>query len=277
MTLAINVLSDGSVTAPQVEILLTSLDGDVASVTAYRLSGTSEERVSGVIGAAVAGAGTWIDYEVPAQSATYRVQFFDAGGAELGFSESVTVELGFTGCWMHNPLNPGGAVRVVPINTAGKVLSRPVPGAIVYPRGRRVGVIVSQPRRGLSAVVFDVYAEDLATADAIQSFLGSDNVSLPPVICVRMGVDFVGFRVRSPLFLGVLNIAEEDLDLYKGGTSTIQRITGDEVARPLPGVFVPLLRRMDLNAFYATRADLNAAYLTRLAANRDYSLAGYAG
>lgn len=275
MTLTINDLTDGG--APKVEVLLTDLDGAVATVTAYRLSGGTEERVSGVIEAAVAGAGTWIDYEVPAQTATYRVEYFDAGGVSLGFSESVEITLGFSGCWMHNPLNPSGAVRVRLMDTAGASLSRPVPGAVVYPRGRRVGVVVAQPRRGLAGAVFDVYSPDLSTADKIQSFLGSDLVSLPPVICIRMGVDYSGFRVRSPLFLGVFDIAEEGLDVRFGGEATVQRITGDEVARPLPGVFVPLLRRMDLNAFYSDRATLNASYLTRLSANRSYDLAGYAG
>lgn len=277
MTLAINDLTEGPDSPPKVELLLTSLPVDVAFVTGYRLSAGVEERVSGIIDAAVAGAGTWVDYEVPAQAATYRFEFKDAGMASLGFSESVSVELGYSGCWMHNPLNPTGAVRVTLSGSAAQSLSRPVPGGVVYPIGRRVGVMISNPRRGLAGVVLDVNAYDLDTADKIQSFLGSESISLPPVICIRPGVDHVGLRVRSPLFLGVLDIAEEGVDVFWGGSHTVQRIAGDEVARPLPGVFVPLLRRKDQNAFYASRADMNAAYLTRLAGNRDYSLAGYAG
>lgn len=276
MTLAINDLTESG-GAPKVEILATALGGDVASVTAYRLSGGAEERVSGVIRAAVAGAGTWVDFEVPAQPATYRLEYFDSGDVSLGFSESVTITLGFTGCWMHNPLAPSGAVKVTLTSEAAGSLSRPVPGSMVYPRGRRVGIMVSSTRRGLAEAVFDVNAYDLNTADKIQAFLGSDGVSLPPVICIRPGVDYSGLRVRSPLFLAVQDIPEEGRDVRWGGTSTIQRIRGDEAARPAPGIFIPLLRRMDANAFYASRAEFNAAYLTRLDANRDYSLAGFAG
>ena len=54
------------------------------------------------------------------------------------------------------------------------------------------------------------------------------------------------------------------------------RIVGDEVAPPAPGLFIPLLRAADVNAFYATAAAANAAYLTASDLNRDYSLAGYA-
>lgn len=274
MTLSVNDLTDAG--APKVELLLTGLSPDVASVTGFRLANGAESQVSGIVNASVAGAGSWVDYEVPAQQATYRFLLKDDFGVPIGYTESVTVELGFTGCWMHNPFAPSGAVRVRLLDTAGKSISRPVPGDVVWPAGRRVGVVVSQPRRGLSNGVFDVYAEDLNTADRIQAFLGSESVSLPPVICIRMGIDHAGFRVSSPLFLSVFDIAEEDLDLRAGGSSTIQRIVGDEVARPAPGYFIPLLRRMDVNAYYASRADFDAAYLSRLDANRDYSLAGFA-
>jgi hypothetical protein len=277
MTLAINDLTAGPDDPPKVEVLLTDLDAAVASVTAYRLSNGFELQVRGIIDAAVAGAGTWIDFEVPAQQATYRVEYFDDDGVSLGFSESVTVTLGFSGCWMHNPLNPGGAVKVDLMDTAGAVLSRPVPGAVVYPRGRRVGIAVAQPRRGLAGVVFDVTCHDLDTADQIQAFLGTQGNAMVPVICIRLGVDYVGLRVHSPLFLGVFDIAEEGIDVGWGGTWTRQRMQGDEAAPPAPGLFIPLLRRMDLNAYYASREDLNNDNLTRLAVNRRYDLAGVAG
>lgn len=277
MTLAINDLTVGQLDPPKVEILLTDLDPDVATVTVYRLSGGFEEEVGGVIRAAVAGAGTWVDYAVPAQQATYRAQMFDSDGVPLGISESVSIALGYSGCWMHNPLAPSGAARVRLLGTAGKSLSRPVPGSVVKPKGRRVGVMVSAPRRGLEGAVFDVYSPDLPTADRIQAFLGTASTTAVPVICIRLGVDYAKFRVQSPLYLGVTDIPEDDVDLHQGGEATIQRIQGDEASPPAPGIFIPLLRRKDVNAFYSSRAAFNAAYLTRLAANRDYSLAGYAG
>lgn len=277
MTLAINDLSSGPSDPPKVEVLLTSLPPEVAYVTAYRLAGGYTERVRGIVGAAVSGAGSWVDFEVPSQSATYRVEYFDAFGESLGFSEDAEISLGFTGCWMHNPLAPTGAVRVTLIDTAARSLSRPVPGEVVYPIGRRAGVMVSSPRRGIVGGVFDVFCPDFESADRIQSFLGGVGAELPPVVCIRPGVDQPGLRVKSPLFLGVVNIEEEGVGSGWGRSSSLQRIQGDEVSPPAPGIFIPLLRRKDLNAFYASRADLNAAYLTRLDAGRDYSLAGFAG
>ena len=277
MTLAINDLTAGPGDAPKVEVLLTDLDAGVAAITAYRLSNGFELAVRGIIQASVAGAGSWVDFEVPAQQATYRVEYFDDAGASLGFSESVTVTLGYSGCWMHNPLAPSGAVKVQLVDTAVRKLSRPTPGGVVYPKGRRVGVMVSQPRRGLAGAVFDVYSPDLATSDKIQAFLGTQGNRMVPVVCIRAGVDHVGLRVQSPLFLGVLDIAEEGVDVRWGGGATIQRMQGDEVSPPAPGLFIPLLRRMDINAYYASREDLNADNLSRLALNRRYDLAGLAG
>lgn len=275
-TLTINDLSGSE--APKVEVLVTGLPSDVARITAYRLSGGVEEQVSGIIDAPVAGAGSWVDFEVPAQRATYRLEMFDTSNVSLGFSEPASIELGFSGVWMHNPLVPTGAVRVQLTPEAARMMSRPVNGEMVRPKGRRVGaMILTGPRLGLQDVDFSVFAKDLRTADRIQAFLGGPEVAGNAVICIRVGVDYSQIRVRSPLFLGVSDIPEEDRDLRYGGTKTVQHIQGSEAARPAPGIFIPLLRRMDVNAFYATRAAFNAAYLTRLDANRDYSLAGFAG
>ena len=277
MTLVINDLTADADSAPIVEVLVTGLDPAVSSVTAWRTSGGVEKEVSGIVRAPVAGAGSWVDYEVPAQQATYRIEYFDAGGVPLGYSEPATVTLGFTGIWMHNPLAPSGAVRVELHAEAGRVLSRPVPNTRVRPKGRPAGVIIAEPRVGLVGAVFSVWSRDLATADRVQAFLGSPKVSLLPVVCVRFGADYPQIRVASPLFLGVDDIPEEDRTLRYGGEATVQHIVGDEAERPAPGIFIPLLRRKDVNAAYSSRAEFNAAYLSRLAANRDYSLAGFAG
>lgn len=277
MSLAINDITAGPDAPPMVEVVVTGLAPEVATVTGYRLSGGFEEVVGGIIRASVAGAGSWVDYDVPAQQATYRLKLFNAAGEPLGFTDQVSITLGFAGVWMHNPLAPTGAVRVELTAEAGRTLSRPVPGGTVRPRGRRVGVMVTGPRQGLEAADFSVHCDDLRTADRIQAFLGGPQATAVPVICIRIGVDHPGIRVQSPLYLGVLDIPEVDRTLRYGGTSTVQRIVGDEAARPAPGIFIPLLRRKDVNAFYATRSAFDAAYLTRLDANRDYSLAGYAG
>lgn len=277
MALTIVDLTAGSDDPPKVEVLITDLDPEVATVTAYRTCMGVTEPVRGFIDLAVAGAASVVDREVPAQQATYRVEMFDVGGESLGFSESAEITLGFTGCWMHNPLAPDGAVKVTLRDTAGAVLSRPVPGEAVSVKGRRVAIMVTNPRQGLKDGVFDVNCYDLDTADRIQAFLGGPSLTTVPVVCIRPGVDYAGLRIHSPLFLGVPDIPEEGVDVAWGGQMTIQRIRGDEAASPAPGVFIPLLRRMDLDAFYATRQALDDDHLTRLDIDRRYDLAGYAG
>jgi hypothetical protein len=84
-------------------------------------------------------------------------------------------------------------------------------------------------------------------------------------------------RIPKPLFLGVMDIAEEDLDIRYGGVATAQRMTGDEVAPPTPGLFIPLLTNADLKAYYATNTAMKAAYASNIAMARDYSLAGFSG
>jgi len=218
-----------------------------------------------------------IDFEVPFNvEVTYRAELFDASGLSLGFTDPAAVTLSVSETWMHNPLDPQGAVQVTLLETTGRVLSRPVPGEISYPLGRPVGVVLAEPRQGLRGVVFDVIVGSEAQADAVQDMLGGYQRATVPVVCVRPGSDApVRRRVVPPLFLGVLDIPEEPV--YAGDFEwAIERVTGDEVSPPAPGLFIPLLTRADIDASYATRGAVDAAYLTRADIDRDYSLAGAA-
>ncbi len=263
---------------PRVEVFFEDFDPGTTHVTVYRLAGGREFRVRGAVMAATAGSFARIDFEVPLNvPVTYRAEQFDAAGLSLGFTPSATLAgVVSADTWMHNPLNPQGAVKVTLLDTAARSLSRPVPGEVSYPRGRRVGVMLSEPRRGLSGAVFDVLTETHADADRVQALIGSYTSSAVPVICVRTGLRNP-MRVAMPLFLGVLDIPEEDVSVRYGDEDTVQRIEGSEVDPPTPGLFIPLLRRKDLNAAFATRAAMNGAALTRGDINRLYEYAGLAG
>tara|TARA_R110002020_G_scaffold48774_5_gene139039 strand:+ start:1336 stop:2265 length:930 start_codon:yes stop_codon:yes gene_type:complete len=291
---------------PRVEVLLENIASGVAFVTIRRTASGRTFLVRGAVLQPVTDAISVVDFECPFnRQIQYVAELFDASGISLGFTspaimgdiesggllpgedefpgEDVFPELGVIGTgvistdtWMHNPLNPDGGVRVQLMDTAARALSRPVPGGVVYPRGRRVGVMVAEPRRGVQGIVLDVFCEDLETADQIQAFLGDYSTTTVPVICVRLGLEDGRMRVPQPLFLGTNDIVEEDVNVRWGGVNTIQRITGSEVAPPAPGLFVPLLTYADLNAFYETYTAFNAAYASYLAASRDYSLAGFA-
>jgi hypothetical protein len=179
--------------------------------------------------------------------------------------------------WLHNPLDPQGAVRVQAVDGSAASLSRPIDGAISRPLGRRVGVMLSRGRSGLRDFTYDIHLDDLESADKVQAMLGTYTTTTVPVLCLRVGGDESRLRIPKPLFVGVLDIAEEMMDVQYGGEWTIQRMTGDEVAPPTPGLFIPLLTNLDLKMYYATNAAMKAAYESNIAMARDYSLAGFAG
>jgi hypothetical protein len=291
---------------PRVEVFFEEFAPGTVTVTVYRSAAGREFLVRGAVEAATAGALTRIDFECPFNtSVTYRAEMFDEDGLSLGFTDPTTVGELWEGLspeddlppdvdlvpfaeivgyglisadtWLHNPLDPQGAVRVTALSTSARSISRPVVGAISRPIGRRVGVVLSQGRTGLQKFTYDVYAPDEETADKVQALLGTYTSTAVPVVCLRVGGAEARMRIPKPLFLGVLDIAEEDLDIRYGGVSTAQRMTGDEVAPPTPGLFIPLLTNADLKAYYATNTAMKAAYASNIAMARDYSLAGFAG
>lgn len=262
---------------PRVEVFFESLAPGTATVTVYRLAGRRQFPVRGAVGAPTAGTLARIDFEVPfGIEATYRAEMFDSGGLSLGFTDPASITLNVTDSWMHNPMDPQGAVKVELDGSAAPSISRPVPGEVSRPKGRTVGVILAEPRLGVTGLRVSVATSDLETADKVQALIGDYDVPNVPVICCRWGGDDRRMRVPQPLFLGVLDIPEEDVTVRWGGGDTIQHIVGDETAPPAPGIFIPLLTAADINAYYATAALANAAYLTASDLNRDYTLAGFA-
>lgn len=265
---------------PRVEVFFPSFAAGTATVTVYRVAGGREFLVRGAVNAPTAGQLTRMDTEIPfSMPVAYRAEQFNAEGISLGFTESSTITVMLDETWMHNPLDPQGATRVaLGGGTAGSV-SRPTPGTVSRPLGRRVGVVLAEPRLGVVGLPIDVRTETDADADRIQAMVGGHEGLTVPVICLRLGTKHQRMRVPQPLFLSVFNLTEWDIDhqwLGDGGMLA-HTFTGDEVAPPIPGLFIPLLRRKDIDAFYATRAAVAADNLTRGAVNRRYDLAGFAG
>lgn len=261
---------------PRVEVFFPSLDAGTASLTVFRLAGGQEQQVRGAVNAPTGGTLTRIDFEVPFnRPVSYRAEQFDAAGQSLGFTPTASVTVVSASSWMHNPLDPQGAARVVLGGDSAQRVVRPTPGVVSRPKGRRVGVVLSEPRQGVTGLQLDVRTSSAADADAVQAMFG--DAGMPPVVCVRLGSDFGVMRVPQPLFLSTLSVSEVDINWQWGGGELSHLVEGDEVDPPIPGLFVPLLTRADLNAAFATRAALNAGGLTRADINRRYDLAGAAG
>ena len=269
---------------PRVEVYFASFAPGTDTVTVTRTAGGRQYDVQGAKRASTAGALSRIDYECPLNEVVvYRAEMFDAAGQSLGFTDTATlgeeaegVGLISEDTWVHPALNPSRAAKVELAASTGASLSRPVPGEISYPIGRSVGVLLTEPRRGLTAFQFDVRATTLESADTIQAMIGGYTIKTIPTLCIRPGLKDRGLRIPRPLFLGVLDIAEVGLNVRWGGSDTLQHMVGDEVEAPLRAVFIPLLTAADLNAFYATAADLISDNATAAAVNRRYDLAGYA-
>lgn len=262
--------------APFVEVFIDDLIPEAESVTVYRLAGGREFQMRGAVNAPTAGAFTRIDFEIPFNMpVTYRAELFDAAGESLGFTDTATTTILCADTWMHNPLDPAGAVKVFfGDDTAGSI-TRPTPGVVSRPKGRRVGVVLSEPRQGVVGLRMTVRTSSEADADKVQAMCGDDG--MPPVVCIRLGGDDQRMRVPQPLFLSALTVEELDMNHRWGGNELAHKFEGDEVDPPIPGLFVPLLTRADLNTFFATRGALNAAGLTRTDINRMYELSGTAG
>lgn len=262
--------------APFVEVFIEDLIPEAASLTVYRLAAGREFQMRGAVRAPTAGSFTRVDFEIPFNvPVTYRAELFDEDGNSLGFTDSASITLSVLDTWMHNPLSPRGGVKVQLTAASAQRVLRPSPGVVSRPLGRRVGVVLTEPRQGVTGLVLEVETETEADADAVQAMCGDSGQ--PPVLCVRLGSRDGRMRVPQPLFLSALSVPEEDITHRWGGGVIRHQIEGDEVDPPIPGLFVPLLTRADLNAFFGTRGSLNSAGLTRADINRLYSLAGSAG
>lgn len=273
--MAITLLTDVTA-APFVEVFIDGLIPEAASLTVYRLAAGREFQMRGAVRAPTAGAFTRIDFEIPFNvPVTYRAELFDADGESLGFTDSATTTLICADTWMHNPLDPAGGVKVFFGEDRDWKVTRPTPGVVSRPLGRRVGVVLSEPRYGVTGLELVVRTSTDADADAVQAMAGDNG--MPPIVCIRLGSQDQRLRLPQPLFLSALSVTEIDMDTRWGGTELAHSFEGDEVDPPIPGLFIPLLTAADINVSFATAGALNSAHLLALDVNRRYDLAGAAG
>ena len=297
---------DDAAPCPRVEVFFENFAPGTERVTVYRSARGVEREVRGAVNAVTAGSLTRVDFECPFNvPVTYRAEMFDAGGFSLGLTDPATLgefvigpvtgldvltspglltdeAVGGVGLrsdvtWIHNPLDPYGAVRIELAATTGTSISRPVPGEVSRPRGRRAGVVLAEPRLGVSGLQLDIRVSSIEAADKVQALIGTAESTAVPVVCVRLGGDETRLRVPQPLFLSALDIPEIDLNIrWGGGEDTLHRIEGDEADPPVPGLFIPLLTAADINAYFATAAAVNSGHLRAVDVNRRYDLAGFA-
>lgn len=261
---------------PRAEVLFPSLEPGTAFITVHRRAENRDYVMRGGLRAVTTGAFTRVDFEIPfGVPSTYYAEMFDSAGLPLGVTGQSSETLHCDDMWMHNPLDPFNGVRVDFREEATRNLSRPVSGDVYYPEGSTVGKVIAGRRRGLQGTVLDVITDTVEDADKVRDMLGTYSRSTVPVLCFRIASGHQ-VRIPRPFFAAVMDVAEQDMNYVLGGNQIAHEMSGSEVSPPSPGLFIPLLTRADLNAWYATRAALNADNPTRLDANRKYSIAGTA-
>lgn len=262
---------------PRVEVGFPNLAAGTQVINVFRIADGRTMRVRGGVRLAAPGAVSLVDTEAPnGVPATYRAEMFSdvAATVSLGFTDTTTATLSFDGTCLHQPLDPSLAVRVDMLRGSAEGLVRKVPGEAVIPEGAEVPTWIGGPRQGLSQVPFVFLAQTLADADKVQSILGIYGQSQVGVICVRTPPPM---RIPRTFFAGNADLVEDAINVHAGGGNVKFTMTADEVSPPAAGLVRPALRRMDLDAGYATRGARDAAYLTRFNRDADYSLAGLAG
>lgn len=261
-----------TVGGPAVEVFEGRLPATAVSVTLWRLSGGAKEPVRGAIRKPAAGSLTHIDREVPlGAEATYRVESFGANGASLGFLDGASITLRREGLWVHNPLDPDGGVRCEFRGGAGFPLKAPNRGEVVEAPGMRAGIFLAGSQRGAVDIDLSIQTDTVEIRDKFLTMLGRGAKDLPPILCFRFGNDYQ-VPLPRPFYSAVPDYALEDVDVRFGGTLTHFNGTGDEVAPPAPGLFVPLLTYSHVNAVYKSYAGVRGDNLTYGAINRRYDL-----
>lgn len=258
---------------PRVEVLIDGLDPAVASLTLWRVAEGRQVQVRGAVKVPVSSGFQILDVEAGFQVDTqYRAELFDADGNSLGFTaNSATVVLDVDATWVHNPVDPAGAVQIDLSDRSAQELSRPIGGTRYEVEQRTLAVFVTSRRSGLIGVDLFFSTADPQTAAAFEAMLGDYTTVRVPILCVRTA-PFLD--IPRTFYAAVLSPTRKPVNVHMGGSLIEWDAQADEAAPPFPGIVIPLLSRDDVDAAYATRDLLDAAYPTRLDIDRDYSLVG---
>lgn len=264
--------------APGVSVKFTALASGTASLNVWRAAGGRTMPVRGGANAPASTAFGVFDAEAPfGIPASYWAEMFDVDGVSLGITGTTSIQIDSSVTWIGNPLAPHGATKVRTGAGTGAQVAGQNDVTVYYPAGRRAGVAVTGPRRGIPSVPLRFYADIEATSTAIDSMFGSvdGNLGLPPILCVRLASGMAS-RLPRPLFVAVPAPTATPVNAVAGGTVVEWDLSGPEVDPPTPELAPAVLSRADLDTYYLSRTARDTAYASRLAMDTDYRLAGYA-
>lgn len=257
---------------PRVLVVFTTLAAGTQTINVYRTAEGRTFQVRGGVNLFAVGGAQVMDFECPfGIAASYQAEQFNSAGVSLGFTDQASITLNVTQSWIHQPLSPSLAVTGKIMMDSANDFMRPIPGSTVWPEGATAGRFIGGQRQGLTQTPLHVKLGSTADSDEFANMFGSYTTSFPPILCIRTPP-----VIRMPRLLFAACAQPHEVI---GGINRVivWQMVIDEVAPPAPGLILPTLRRMDIDAAYPTRAARAAAYATRGQRDSDYSLAGLAG
>lgn len=265
--------------SPRVLVVFSTLAAGTQTVTVYRVADGRTMPVAGGVKLFAVGGASVMDY-TPALGVanSYRAQMFDASGNDLGYTDATTVTIATLSALVNTnrvvisqPLKPALAIQATMLLGTASDMVAPSPGSVYWAEGSSDGTWIGGQRQGLKDVPVRILCDSTADADELQSMLGGAGSDFPAVLCFRTAPPM---RLPRVLYAAVPELHE--LGVQSGSVVTFET-TLTQVRPPSPGLIIPTLRRMDIDAAFPTRAARAAAYATRLARDTDYSKAGLAG
>ncbi|MFZ4841182.1 MULTISPECIES: hypothetical protein [Mycetocola] len=251
--------------APIAEVYFGSLARGTATITVWVTTGGTVRELRGAIRQPTVGSYVGYDRAVPTGPASYQAEMFDARGNSLGWTGSRTIELGFTDSWIHNPLDPDGAVRVRLLEGSEESVRRPPQGHLVLPLGRADSIWVGTGRAGVTGVKFAIYTDTVADVERMLAMLGTPDKPLTPIVCFRFGAG-QGRLLPSPFYAALPGGTDmQEVSGTADELGVIHEMQATQALPPAPGIFVPLLTYAHLNAYYdsyAAAGSDNQSYAT---------------
>ncbi|ERG63544.1 hypothetical protein L332_03640 [Agrococcus pavilionensis RW1] len=272
------------VPCPRVVVLVSSLPSSAVTATLFRWIGTDEgsarrEEVRGAFRVSVAGVLSVVDFEVPLDvDVAYQAALYNAAGNIVEWTDAASTMVvsprwndGRRRVLVQNPLDPRTAMWVQFGGDAASSVVKPTPGQVVWPEGRRLGLVQGGRRRGMVGVPLDFVTETYEDRERFDALFGTAETPRMPILCIRIPRELYRTGLPPVWFAAVL----EPTAVHRHWSDEVLwRIVADEVAPPVPTLVTPALRRADIAAYYGSRQAVRAGNSSRLALSRRFEIAG---
>jgi hypothetical protein len=262
---------------PHVEMTIFALDDGTATISLFRTVGRRTMPVRGMDHVYAVGGVNVVDWEAPfGVELTYWAEQYDIDGNFIATTTPSVTRLDVFDTWVHNPLDPAGAVKVKLGRGAAAKIVRAQDADLAWFDGSGIGTAVTGQRHGVTDTPVVFYTLTDADSDQVNEMLGDpyNGPSGPMILCIRPGAN-ENTRWPKPFF-ALVALDEIPVSQPAGKQITRWEGTGTEVEPPAVVLVAPVLTYDDLDARWGTYDAMDAAYGTYLERDRDYSLAGYA-